>query len=96
MSKPRKQPAPDMGSLAEDARALMVATADVAGEKVKEARERLAEALDSAKELYQRVQENALEKAKQVDRAVRGYPYQTAAVAFCLGTLFGVLISRRK
>jgi len=51
-----------MGSLAEDARALMVATADVAGEKVKEARERLAEALDSAKDLYQRVQENASKK----------------------------------
>ena len=36
-----------MGTLAEDARALMAATADVAGEKVGEARKRLAAALES-------------------------------------------------
>ena len=34
----------DLGTLAEDARALMAATADVAGEKVGEARKRLAAA----------------------------------------------------
>ena len=38
-------------TLAEDARALMAATADVAGEKVGEARKRLAAALDRAKEI---------------------------------------------
>ncbi len=34
-----------MGTLAEDARALMAATADVAGDKVTEARKRLAATL---------------------------------------------------
>ena len=38
-----------VGTLAEDARALMAATADVAGEKVSEARKRLAAALESGK-----------------------------------------------
>jgi len=38
-----------MGTLAEDAHALMAATADVAGEKVAEARERLSVALENAK-----------------------------------------------
>ena len=40
-----------LGTLAEDARALMAATADVAGEKVGEARKRLAAALERAKEI---------------------------------------------
>ena len=40
-----------MGQLAEDASALMAATADVAGEKVSEARKRLAVALERAKEI---------------------------------------------
>ena len=38
----------DMGTLVEDARALMAATADVAGEKVGEARQRLADTLEHA------------------------------------------------
>ena len=42
----------DMNTLAEDARALMEATADVAGEKVSEARKRLAAALERGKEIY--------------------------------------------
>ena len=46
----------DMGTLAEDARALMAATADVAGEKVGEARKRLAAALDRGKEICGQVQ----------------------------------------
>ena len=50
MSKQTQAISNDMGQLAEDARALMAATADVAGEKVSEARKRLAAALERAKE----------------------------------------------
>jgi hypothetical protein len=46
MSKHTQTTSNDMGTLAEDARALMAATADVAGEIVSEARMRLAAALD--------------------------------------------------
>ena len=45
MNKQTQAISNDMGALAEDARALMAATADVAGEKVGEARKRLAAAL---------------------------------------------------
>jgi len=41
-----------MGQLAEDASALLTATADVAGDKVAEARKRLEAELESGKELY--------------------------------------------
>ena len=44
MNKPTQAIRADVGQLAEDARALMTATAEVAGEKVEEARKRLAAA----------------------------------------------------
>ena len=46
MNKETETISNDMGRLAEDAQALMAATVDVAGEKVTEARKRLAAALE--------------------------------------------------
>src|SRR5258707_4005487 len=83
-----------MGTLAEDARNLMAATADVAGEKVAEARKRLAAALESGKEIYGRVRDKAAEGAKAADEAVHEHPYQAMAIAFGLGALIGYLADR--
>ena len=80
-----------MGTLAEDARALMAATADVAGEKVEEARKRLAAALDHGKEIYGRVRQKAVEGAKAADEAVQERPYQAIGIAFGVGALIGYL-----
>ena len=85
----------DLNTLAEDARALMVATADVAGEKVSEARKRLAAALESGKEVYGRVRDKAVEKAKVVDETVHEHPYQAMGIALGVGVLLGVLLARR-
>ena len=85
----------DVGTLAEDARALMAATADVAGEKVGEARKRLAAALDSAKEIAGRVRDRAVEGAKAADEAVHEHPYQAIGIAFGVGALIGYLAARR-
>jgi ElaB/YqjD/DUF883 family membrane-anchored ribosome-binding protein len=85
----------NMGTLAEDARALVAATADVAGDKVAEARKRLTAALDSGKELMGRVREKAVEHAKAADQVVRDNPYQTVAFAFGVGALIGYLATRR-
>ena len=85
----------DLGTLAEDARALMAATADVAGDKVKEARKRLAAALEKSKEVYARAREKAVEGAKIADQTVREHPYQAIAVAFGVGAIIGFLASRR-
>ena len=95
MNKQNKAETPDMGTLAEDARALMAATADVAGEKVSEARKRLAAALESGKELYGRVREKAVEGAKAADEAVHEHPYQAIGIAFAVGAIAGYLIARR-
>jgi ElaB/YqjD/DUF883 family membrane-anchored ribosome-binding protein len=85
----------DPGSLAEDARALMAATADVAGEKVGEARNRLAAALERGKEIYGRVREKAVEGAKAADEAVHEHPYQAIGIALGVGALIGFLVARR-
>ncbi len=85
----------DLGTLAEDARALLTATADVAGERVGEARRRLAAALESGKEVYGRVREKAVEGAKATDRAVHEHPYQAIGIALGVGALVGFLVARR-
>ena len=63
MDKQKQGMSNDLGTLAEDARALMAATADVAGDRVGEARKRLAAALENGKVIYDRVRETAVEGA---------------------------------
>ena len=96
METPRKTTSNDLGTLAEDARALMTATADVAGEKVGEARKRLAAALENGKEIYGRVRDKALDGAKAADQTVRENPYQAIGIALGVGALIGYLISRSR
>ena len=95
MNKETQAISNDMSQLAEDARALMAATADVAGEKVGEARKRLAAALERGKEIYGRVREKAVEGAKAADEAVHEHPYQAIAIGVGAGAILGYLISRR-
>ena len=85
----------DVGTLAEDARALMAATADVAGDKVVEARRRLAAALDSGKKFAGRVKDKAVEGAKATDEVMHQYPYQAIGIAFGLGALLVYLLTCR-
>ena len=95
MDKQTQATSSDTGTLAQDARALMAATADVAGEKVSEARKRLAAALERGKEIASRVKDRAVEGAKATDEAVREHPYQAMAVAFGVGAILGYLVARR-
>ena len=95
MNTPNERIGNDLGSIAEDARALMAATADVAGDKVGEARKRLAAALESGKEMYGRVKVKAVEGAKVADMAVHEHPYQAIAIGVGVGALLGYLLARR-
>ena len=95
MDKQTQATSNDMGTLAENARALMAATADVAGERVSEARKRLAAALEQGKELYGRVREKAVEGAKATDEAVHEHPYPAIGIALGVGALVGYLVARR-
>ena len=95
MSKETQAIRDDLGALAEDASALMNATAEVAGEKVSAARKRLAVALERAKEIGGRVREKAVEGAKVADKAVHEHPYQAIAIGVGVGAILGYLIARR-
>src|SRR6185312_16791994 len=95
MSKPSQSADNDLGTLAEDARALMAATADVAGDKVGEARKRLGAALESGKQIYGNVRDKAVEGAKAADKTVRENPYQAIAIALGVGAIIGFLAARR-
>lgn len=95
MNKQTEKTGDDIGTLAEDARALIAATADVAEEKVSQARTRLTVALERSKEIYGCVREKAVKGAKTTDAAVRGHPYQAIGIACGVGALLGYLIARR-
>ena len=85
----------DLASLAEDARALMAATSEVAGEKVGEARKRLAAALESGKKALGQVKDKAVAGAKATDKAVHEHPYMAIGIALGVGALVGFLVARR-
>jgi ElaB/YqjD/DUF883 family membrane-anchored ribosome-binding protein len=67
----------------------------VAGDKVGEARKRLAAALEKAKVVAGRVREKAVEGAKAADEAVHEHPYQAMLVALGVGAVIGYLAARR-
>lgn len=87
--------ATDIKLLARDAEELLRATAGEAGEKIKEVRERLSKALESARSTYEDLQDQTAETAKAADQAIREHPYESIAVAFGVGALIGLLFGRR-
>jgi ElaB/YqjD/DUF883 family membrane-anchored ribosome-binding protein len=95
MSKNTQEVREDVKALTEDAHALMTATANVAEEKVMEARQRLMAALDSGKRICDRAKEKAVEGAKTADEAVHQHPYQAIGIAFGVGALIGFLAAHR-
>ena len=83
----------------EDAKELISATANVAEEKVVEARRRLNAALERCKDAgldaWNTVQDKAVAGARAADNTIRDYPYQSLGVAFGVGALLGYFLSRR-
>ena len=95
MSTEKQADSNNINELAEDARALMAATADVGGEKVGEARKRFTAALNRTKEIAGRVRDKAVEGAKATDQAVHKCPYQAIAIGAGVGLLIGFFAARR-
>ena len=73
----------------------MAATADATSEKVKEARGRLAAALERSKEICGCVREKVVEGTKATDEAIHEHPYQAIAIGVGVGALVGYLLGRR-
>ena len=85
----------DLKIVMRDAEELLKATAGQAGDKVTEIRSRLASALESAKGTCHHLQEKTVEAAKATDKVIREHPYESIGVAFGVGLLIGVLVTRR-
>jgi ElaB/YqjD/DUF883 family membrane-anchored ribosome-binding protein len=71
----------------------MEATERADNEK-RDLRAKLETATEKAKEVCQRLQDESVAAAKAADKAVREHPYQAIGVAFGVGVLIGVLVSR--
>lgn len=95
MNKKNDEQPQNPSTLAEDAQALIAATANVAGEEIAEARKRLSAALGNNAQLFTRVEEKVLHGAKCTDKAVREHPYQALGIAVGVGVLLGYLAACR-
>ena len=84
----------DLRLVVQDAEDLIRATAGEVNEKTKQARARLSQTLEKAKESAVVLQEKAAEKAKVADEVIRMHPYESMGVAFGLGLLLGVIVNR--
>jgi ElaB/YqjD/DUF883 family membrane-anchored ribosome-binding protein len=89
----------DLQTLTRDAEDLLKATAGDVSEKAKEARSRVAAALERAKVTCVHLQEQtvatAKAAAKKADTVIRDHPYESIGVAFGVGLLIGVLVTRK-
>jgi ElaB/YqjD/DUF883 family membrane-anchored ribosome-binding protein len=83
-------------SVTEDAEQFVRETGSGLSEKAREARARLSASLASAKAGLARLNDKAIEGAKATDRVIRANPYQSIGVAFGLGILIGVLVTRNR
>jgi len=85
----------NLNTVVQDGEELLRSGAAALGERGEAAREKLAAALEAAKETRRRLEERALAGAQKADRLVRDYPYQSIGIAFGVGLLIGVLANRK-
>jgi ElaB/YqjD/DUF883 family membrane-anchored ribosome-binding protein len=85
----------DLKRVVRDSESLLAATTDSAGAKAGAVRERLGEALESARRTCLNLEERAVENVKAADQMIRKHPYPSIGVAFGVGLLIGVLVNRK-
>jgi ElaB/YqjD/DUF883 family membrane-anchored ribosome-binding protein len=95
----RERVVEDLKALVKDSEELLKATAGDVSDKAREARTRLAAALERARASCEHLQEQTLAKAKaaakKADATIRSHPYESIGIAFGVGVLIGFLISRK-
>lgn len=89
----------DLRALSRDAEELLKVSAGDLSEKAKEARSRLSSAIDRAKATCADMQEQTVATAKaaarKADTVIRAHPYESIGIAFGVGLLIGVLVTRK-
>jgi ElaB/YqjD/DUF883 family membrane-anchored ribosome-binding protein len=85
----------DIKTVIKDGEQLLKAGARELGERGQAARERLAAALEVAKDTQRQLQERVLSSAKATNLLIREHPYESLGIAFGIGVLVGILANRR-
>jgi ElaB/YqjD/DUF883 family membrane-anchored ribosome-binding protein len=89
----------DLKVVLHDADALVRETAGQVNDKAKEARERLKRGVDAARDRLVDLQKQSVEQAKVAakvtDEFVHEHPWQSVGIAFAVGALIGLVISRK-
>jgi ElaB/YqjD/DUF883 family membrane-anchored ribosome-binding protein len=85
----------DLKTVTKDAEELLKTVSGEQGNGSHEMRMRLSSAIESAKATYRRMEEKAVAGAKATDKVIREHPYESLGIAFGLGLLVGVLVTRK-
>ncbi len=85
----------DLKAVVRDGEELLKAGAKDLGERGMAARERLAAALQTARETGRKLEEQAVAGVKAAERLIRQHPYESIGIAFGVGLVIGVLVNRR-
>jgi ElaB/YqjD/DUF883 family membrane-anchored ribosome-binding protein len=85
----------DLKTVVQDAEQLLKATAGDVGDKAREARERLNDALANARLTCQKLEQRAYEGAEATEKAIRENPFQSLGIAFGAGILLGIILTRK-
>jgi ElaB/YqjD/DUF883 family membrane-anchored ribosome-binding protein len=85
----------DLRAVVNDGEELLKAGMAELGERGMVAKEKLAAALEMAKETQRKLQERAIASARATDRAIREHPYESIGIAFGVGLLLGVVLNRK-
>jgi ElaB/YqjD/DUF883 family membrane-anchored ribosome-binding protein len=85
----------DLKTVTKDAEELLKTVSGEKGNGSHEMRMRLSSAIESAKATYRRMEEKAVAGAKATDKVIREHPYESLGIAFGLGLLVGVLVTRK-
>jgi len=85
----------DLRAVVQDGEELLRGYAKDLSERGVAARERLAAALEVARETRKKLEQRAAAGARAADRVVHEYPYQSIGVAFGVGVLLGILLNRK-
>lgn len=85
----------DLNRIVHDSEELLRATEDSEGHKSHELRERITNGLNAARRTCRRLEAKAIARAKAADNAIRQHPYQSIGIAFGVGVLIGLVVTRK-
>jgi ElaB/YqjD/DUF883 family membrane-anchored ribosome-binding protein len=85
----------DLKTVLHDAEELIKATAGEFNDATKEARQRLAATVESARTSLNDLEDKAIASARATDKLIREHPYPSIGVAVGLGLVLGLLVNRR-